>query len=174
MVLRGSFCYFEHKVARMKDHQSMLDQLLTGSVNTPASDEEEEYTITCIKPITQADRCDISFGSWTVLPDHVAQSMIERERRHFHPVTLPILVANGFATYSWVSRSEHVDGNVFQYGGFIYTFHDGSKPVILQVAKVANTRKQGHVMSVDEGELDMVFSPDLPAAIGILVDEKMS
>ena len=174
MVLRGSFCYFEHKVARMKDRQSMLDQLLTGSVNTPASDEEEEYTITCIKPITHADRCDISFGSWAVLPDPVAQ-MIERARRHFNPVTLPILVANGFATFSWVSKSEVIDGNVFQYGGFIYTFHDGSKPVILQVAKVANTRKQGHVMSVDEGELNMVFSDDLPPAIiGVVVDEEKS
>ena len=185
MVLRGSFCYFEHKVAH---HQSMLDQLLTAShidelisSNTPASGVEEEYTITCIKPITQDDSADISFGSWAVLPSHVAQSMIERERRHFHPVTLPILVANGFATYSYVSKSEVIDGNVFQYGGFIYTFHDSSKPVILQVAKVANTRNRGArqgKMSVDEGELNMVFSQsvegvshDLLATTKVVVDE---
>ena len=43
-----------------------------------------------------------------------------------------------FAMFNFVSPVDNVDGNVFQYGGIVYTFQDESKPVVFVFAKVAS------------------------------------
>ena len=80
---------------------------------------------------------DISFGGWEVVPDHVVK-MMEAKNQYFAPSTL--LGVNGLA---WISPSENIGGNIFQYRGFMYKFCDATKAIIMHVSKVAEVQKKG-------------------------------
>ena len=140
MVRRGGFCYFQ------------------------ARDQGPSWQVTSIKAITDSSTKglqDISFAGWEVVPDHVVKLMETGNKRRFAPSTLvsaklQTMGERGFAKVAWISPSEDIGGNVFQYGGFMYKFRDGSKPVILHLSKVAKAQMDetsGHSMATtDTGE----------------------
>ena len=96
----------------------------------------------------------ISLSEWKIVPDHVVYAM---KSRFFHAITHPTLLAQGFKAYSFVTPLENIDGNLFPYGGFLYTFHDGSKAIIIQISKNAK-EDHNHRMSIHDNELSALFS----------------
>jgi len=145
MVRRGGFCYFQ------------------------ARDQGSSWQVTSIKAITDSSTKglqDISFAGWEVVPDHVVKLMETGNKRRFAPSTLlsaklQTMGERGFAKVAWISPSEDIGGNVFQYGGFMYKFRDGSKPVVVHVSKVAKAQKN-HMAS---NPLNM-SGDSLPSAVG--------
>jgi len=116
----GGFLYFQ------SDSQS--DSNLTGS--------DVEKCI-AIKAIGGGKLEELSFGQWMSVSSDVEDTLSSMDR--FRSTSLPNLKkADGF---TWLGPMEEVGGNVFQYGGFVYHFSDGSPACILPVAKLSEVSK---------------------------------
>ena len=151
MILNGAFCYV-----------AMNDAMMACGNRTSCKDLLQD--VTCFKAIIENSRADINFGSFAVLTDHVMQSL--KTRHYFAPVTVPDLVDRGFATFSWVDKTEEIDGNVFQHGAFVYTFDDGSEPIVMQISdrsKPGSNLRRGS--SHEQTELDSVFNDFAPGPV---------
>ena len=146
MVSNGAFCYF-HKCADFHGGK----QCKKGCVMECGVQDCEKCVMECVfedlglgvlasvKAVSdnshkEAGCEDVSFGSWEVVADRMMPAL---EKKYFHPVTIPQLLEFNLATFTFVHPSEEINGDVFPYGGFVYRFHDGSKPVILEISKGA-------------------------------------
>ena len=138
MVLQGAFVYFQNKGL-----ESELELHVT-SIKTTIDRVHDDHT----------SAKTISLSEWKIVPDHVVQAM---KSRFFHAIPHPTLLTQGFKTYSFVTPLEHIDGNLFPYTGFLYTFHDGSKAIIIKFSKNAK-EDHSHRMSIHDNKLSALFS----------------
>ena len=146
MVSNGAFCYF-HKCADFHGGEQCRGECVMAC----AMEDSEKCVMECdtedlgfgvltsVKAVSDNSHkvagCeDISFGSWEVVADRMMPAL---EKKYFHPVTIPQLLEINLAAFTYVHPSEEIDGDMFPYGGFVYRFHDGSKPVILKISKGA-------------------------------------
>ena len=102
------------------------------------------HSVTTIRAVGfHSGRVDLNFGAFQVLTHELLKGL---KTRHFQPVTVP-LESCCFATYSCIDKTQNIDGNVFQYGGFVYTSHNASKVVVLQISKTNNSQTTNRVIS---------------------------
>ena len=146
MVSNGAFCYF-HKCADFHGGEQCREKCVMECgmedcekcVIECVMEDLGLGVLVCVKAVSDnshkvAGREDVSFGSWEVVAERMMPAL---EKKYFHPVTIPQLLEFNLATFTFVHPSEEMDGDMFPYGGFVYRFHDGSKPVILKISKGA-------------------------------------
>ena len=89
--------------------------------------------VCCIKAIGAA-QFELSFGQWELVSPEVEAMLHEQNR--FHEITLTALRDEGVTKFTWVCPMEEFGGDLFQYGGFVYGFQDGTRACCVPIAKM--------------------------------------